>query len=1295
MTENSEPIYSPRENDIFIAYSPEDDFFAKRLEKAIIKLGRDPWIDTQDLPPGLKSDMAEAWEHIEVGIKNADVFVLILSPASIALKRNQQELELAAQYKKRLVTIVYQTVEESQLPNHLRTSEVSWLSVDPTQPTANIEEIAKTILHIHIHQRLLLRATEWHKSDRNPDFRLHGSDLEAVRRWFKQNVDRYPHLTRLQQHYIDESVKAEDKHPEPKQLDVFISYSRRDRAFAEALCHQLKKANLNIWVDWENIPIAADWRQEIREGIEAAHTFLFVISPDSVASTYCHDEIAQAVGNNKRVISIVYRKDYERSWFDKVSALATIRRHNWLHCHSVDYLAHTTPKLIQAINTDLDYVKAHTRLLLQAIEWKTQERREEFLLRKTELIAAQQILLKGKSIEHQWISQGRIERLPSIPLPTELQEEFVRESAELEAKIAQQEKKRQRRIQVLAGTAIFFLGLTVFAIFGQIQAQNRQIEALVSSIEGVQELDALINGLRAGQELDRWGWIIERLEPDLRVRVVTALQQQVYNLRELNRLEGHQAAVFNVSHSPDGQLIASASDDGTVKLWNRQGQQVATLRHEMESERRPSVVHVAFNPGVVSNTYTLASAGSGHRVYLWKIRPTARGDWSAELAQTLEASEVSEASTSETSSSNLMKRVFSLSFSQGGQVLATGSSDGFVTLWQRQPSGQFDQPLRIAHNNNSSVLSLSFSRSSRGEIKLAAADAEGLIRVFTSNDFFKSYETLQELRHPGQVLSLAFSSDGQTLVSAGDSGILKVWASEGTGELIQTLEGHERTVYRVAFSPDDRTIASVGEDGSVRLWRREGTTWQNPVDSRVLRGHQAPVYRVQFSPNGQTIATAGADDVVRLWTWDGTLLDSLEGHQDEVLSIEFSSDGRALVSSSRDKTIRFWKIDSSINVLPHAYRVYDLSFTSDGRVMASSGQDTIRLWRTSDGTPLLNEPIRQEGTISSISFAPGGDMASIEGQLLAATGQDGDINLWTLERTVTGYRTRQIPGQEDLRHDKSVHSVSFSPDGQLLASAGVDGMVKIWRLEAIGDSYKATLIEELQAFKGTVRTVSFSPNGELLAAAGQFGFVQVWQLERQKDTLETRSLYTLQEHQGTVTSVSFAPNSRVLASGSSDGTIRLWNLSGTLPQSQVLRGHGDEVLKVSFNPTGAYLASASRDDTVRLWTLEGHLITTLREHRREVSSIGFSPDGKLLASASFDARALLWQLSENFDLSKFLLEGCRLAHDYLVTTAQSDSMAAMQYRDALAEVRTYCQDSLSPEDMQRGVLQPEIKEPTN
>ncbi|WP_416676217.1 TIR domain-containing protein [Egbenema bharatensis] len=1278
MIENSEPIYNPRENDIFIAYSPEDDFFAKRLEKAIIKLGRDPWIDTQDLPPGLKSEMPEAWNHIEVGIKNADVFVLIISPASIALQRNQQELKLAAQYRKRLVPIAYQPVDPTQIPACLAADDVTWLTVDPDDPTAQIEETAKTILHIHIHQRLLMRALVWDQQGQSFTGLLAGTDLEAVQQWFDENTQRQPHLTELQQIYLTISRRAEARQDHLKQLDVFVSYSRRDREFAEALCDQLKQANLNIWVDWENIPIAADWRQEIQEGIEAAHTFLFIISPDSVASPYCHDEVTQAVSNNKRVISIVYRQDYDRIWFNQVPALSTIRRHNWLHCHSLARLEHTTPKLIHAINTDLDYVKAHTRLLLQAIEWKTQERREEFLLRKTELSNAQALIAQGRAIGHQW------HKLSATPLPTPLQEEFVSESARVEAAIEQQERKRLQRLRLLAGAVIVFLGLSVSAIAGQVQAQNRQIEALVSSIEGVRELDALINGLRAGQELDRWGWIIERLEPDLRVRVVTALQQQVYNLRELNRLEGHEDQIFNTSISPDGRLIASASADGTVRLWDGQGQPIQVLNHRQETGR-PSVVHVSFNPGVESGTYTLVSAGDGQTVSVWKIKRSAEGRWTAQLDQELAVSEAVRAGS--------FDRIFSLSFSQGGQILAAASSEGTVTLWRRNSAGQFDLAHRIELGDRSAVLSLGFSQSERGEIKLAAANIMGLIQVFTSRDGFQTYATSPPLQHGARVLHVAFSPYGRTIASAGDGGVIKLWSPDTGEQPIQELIGHEGTVNRVAFSPDDRTIASVGEDGSVRLWSRQADNWQGEVALNVLRGHRDPVYRVQFTPRGDLIATASADDSIRLWSLDGTLLDTLEGHQDEVLGIEFSRNNRVLVSSSKDKTLRLWKIDNPIRVLPHNYRVYDLSFTPDGMMMASSGQNTIRLWRTSDGAPLLAEPIQQDGIIHSISFAPRGDMSSSQGQLLAATRQDGMVNLWKLQRSEAGYAANPVSG-EDIKHDKNIYSIDFSANGQILASAGGDGTVKIWELQSTDDRYSATLLEELRGLNGAVRTVRFSPNGRMLAAAGDAGIISVWQLEGQGEDLRAHLLHSMTDHGRTVRSVSFSPNSQSLASASEDGTVRLWHLEGTMLQSRVLRGHSDAVLKVEFSPTGRYLASASQDDTVKLWTIEGTPITTLREHRREVSSIAFSPDGQTLASSSYDARALLWQLSDEFDLAAFLSQGCTLAHDYLLTSQYSVGMSSAQYQNGLKEVQRLCNQLVATEDHQP-ILYEQTKESDN
>jgi WD40 repeat protein len=1276
MTENSEPFYSPRENDIFISYSAEDDFVAKRLEKSIIKLGRDPWIDTQDLPPGMKSDMPEAWEYIELGIKNADIFVLILSPNSVASRRNQTELELAIQYQKRLIPVLYQPVAPETIPVVLKDRNVTWVYIESDEPTSNFEDVAKNILHIHIHQRLLDRVIEWYEGDQRADFLLYGTDLESVKQWFEKNQERKPYLTPLQRRYLDESSRANGKHLKPEQPDIFVSYSRKDRKFVEALCARLRVSGLNLWVDWENIPIAADWRQEIQEGIENAHTFLWIISPDSVASPYCQDEVTRAVNLNKRTIAVVWRSNYDRDRFNH-PALAAMKRYNWLYCESFEQLGSTVAALIRAINTDLEYVKAHTRLLLQAIDWKNQDRREEFLLRKTELIAAQQLLLRGREIEQNWLQQGKLEKLPPIPLPTLLQQELVEESTRVETEHLRTERKRQFRIRILLSALLFFLGLTAIAIAGQFKALNREVEALVSSLEGVRELDALVNGLRAGQQLDRWGWAIERFAPNLRVRVVTALQQQIYSLREQNRLTGHQGPVYNVSYSPDGKLMASASEDGTVKLWNRQGELIQTLQTQPAAERKiASVVHVVFNPGIEANTYTLASAGDGGTINIWKIRPK-YGTWVAELDQPLPIFKANATAD----------RIFSLSFSQGGQVLSASVGNS-VNLWRRNENGRFKQLTSLQHGANTQVLSVSFGRFSREGQTLASADSSGIIKVITSRDLFSTY-SVSELKHGSRVLYLSFSPEGQTLASAGDDATVKLWMPAVSTAPVQVLKGHEAGIYRVMFSPSGKTIASASADGSVRLWTQTENAWKNPPSSTALRGHLDDVYRVVFSPNRPMVATAGADDTVKLWALDGTLLDSLEGHEDEILSLEFSKDGNALVSSSRDKTIRLWKIDNPIQVLPHSNRVYDVSFTADGKMLASSGQGTIRLWRTQDGEPLLQQPIEQPGSsIASISFAP--PLTRSGEHLLAASSEDGTIHLWVIQRSTTGYAVTEV-GTLHKVHNGAIRSISLSSDGRLLASAGLDGVVNLWQLQADGDRYKAVRLKRsAEGYGRAAYSVSFSPNGHLLASAGQSGTIHLWRLQFLADTdrYKITPLRSLKGHAAAVYSLSFSPDNHTLASASQDRTARLWELEGMLPSSKTLTGHGDEVLKVSFSPNGELLATAGRDDTVKLWTKAGQLITTLRGHRREVSSIQFSPDSRTLASASYDAKVLLWQLTSNFDLSQFLVQGCNLAQNYLITNGNSeDAASSSQYRETFAEVRSYCQGVTRVEEPRQSLEQ--------
>ena len=258
--------------------------------------------------------------------------------------------------------------------------------------------------------------------------------------------------------------------------DVFISYSRTDKDFVQRLFAALETSGRDAWVDWEDIPFTADWWSEIKSGIEAANTFIFVVTPNSLSSAVCALEVAHAISNNKRLIPIVRATVDEQKTFEQLAAYAVdenmsahlagrrleevaqqnwkeLSRHNWIFFDKDDRFTPSFQALLTAIDTDLDYVRDHTRTLMRAHEWDRSGRNPSFLLRGTDLRHAEN-----------WSAQGR----SSDPKPTGLQLVYILDSRRAE-------RRRQRNL--LAGVTVALgvsIGLAVlsFILFRSSQANE-------------------------------------------------------------------------------------------------------------------------------------------------------------------------------------------------------------------------------------------------------------------------------------------------------------------------------------------------------------------------------------------------------------------------------------------------------------------------------------------------------------------------------------------------------------------------------------------------------------------------------------------------------------------------------------------------------------------------------------------------------------------------------------------------------------------------------------------------------
>ncbi|MEQ9354013.1 TIR domain-containing protein [Coleofasciculus chthonoplastes] len=1080
---------------VFLAYAEADKGVMQQIRNRLWREGFTVWTNQTDIQTGEVFQ-----EAIHRGIEAADNLVYLLSPDSVTSEYCQQEVDYALSLNKRIIPIKVGVFANEKIPSVLRDLQYIDLTDNIQDEDYHLDEsqlvriLYQDATYYHEHKLLLTKALKWERQHRNPSILLRGYNLRQGEAWLKvaEQRNQHPPIPLIAE-FISESLRQ----PPGLSLDVFISYSRSDSDFARKLNEALQIQGKTTWFDQESIASGADFQQEIYRGIENSDNFLFILSPRAVNSPYCADEVEYAAKLNKRFVTVLH---IPVNLAELHPELAKVQ---WIdfNQNQREFNANFN-QLVRTLETDRDHVHNHTKWSQRALEWEKKGKSEDLLLRGNEFAIAETWLIEAEEQKKQ-------------PKPTALQTQYIQASqAAIQAGIVK-EKRRVMILRSLLGlvSAAFVVsvgaGVVAFSQYHKAEylrriAEKEKLIALSNASEALfisdQKFQALLAALKAGTTLKFTNGKLG--EPQIKADIMTALQQAIYWVRERNQLEGHTEQLWHVTFSPDGKIIATASQDGTVKLWNPEGEELQTLKgHE------GTVFAVRFSP----DGQMLATAGGDKTVKLWtvegQLKQTLIGHSAAvrDVKFTPDGQRIISGSEDQTvklwttdgqlrqTLTDHRDRINRIAVSPNGQHFATASDDKTVNLWTIE--GQLRQTFT---GHTGAVWGVSFSPDGK---TIATASNDKTVKLWNQDGTL--FKTLTG--HTDGVLTVSFSPNGERIASGGYDQTVKLWNRDGN--LVDTLSGHTNLISSLSFSPDSQTLASASFDHSAKLWQVAG------VGLQTLSGHDNWIFSLAFSPDGKRLATASRDNTVKLWTRTGQLITTLKQHQEAVWSVNFSPDGQTLATASNDRTAKLWNPQGNLlkTLIGHQRGVLGVSFSPDGQTIATASDDqTAKLW-TIDGEE--QQTLKgHKGTVNQVRFSP-------DGQTIATASSDQTVKLWhrqgTLLNTLTG-------------HSGVVVDVNFSPDGQTIATASRDSTAKLWERQG-------NLLTTLIGHGDDVQAIAFSPGGQMIATASNDQTVKLW-------TIEGKLVQTLTGIGGAVMDVQFSPDGQTLASASTNHQAILWDL---------------------------------------------------------------------------------------------------------------------------------------------------------
>ena len=941
--------------------------------------------------------------------------------------------------------------------------------------------------------------------------------------------------------------------------DVFVSYAREDKEFVE---QQLTKAlaahGKDVWIDVEDIRGgASDWRASVWAGIESATVMVFVLTPDSLASTVCGEEVQRGDELNKRIIPVLRRS------VEGLELPPALSRPNWILARPEDDFDTSVAALIDALELDEAWVEQHARLSQRTGEWLRHNRDGSYLLRGSDLDDAER-----------WLDEQAGHR----EAPTAEQITYITASRRAAA---------QRLRALLASVALALVItaiLAVVALFQRERAIDRERTALAqaAAAQSIAELS------RDPEESLRDALEAVDIRPDA-PEAVYALRRAVSTAGWTSMFrpdESSVARLLDVEFSEDGGRVATAGSDGTVDVWDtRTGQRVTdftsggkvhTVQFSVDGRQvlTASVGGLAetwdsssgerlhqFKTG--SQDASSATWGAGGRRILtvsprggivWDARgalirrlPSERGN-PGRIRMSLDGRHAVTAGKDGTAllwdlatdtrvtlpGSKMDPLVFSLLSRKGGRIVTVYSSGAFC-VWDdgRPPSKRFCEA-----GSGSSDADLS-----RDGRRVLRADRAGVVEVWDT----ASEGRIARLPTGGTVSTAQFDRSGEYVVTGGDDGTARVWHVRSQ-QRVALLRGHTRAVRRARFSPDGMEVATVSDDGSARLWRARPQTPSDPAWQRADS--------TAFSPNSRDVLVVrGRRHAV--WNSDTGRIVPLEGGITVPDRLAWSC-GRAAGCSPWDPDGRF--------------------------VAGGDGDGGAVVWnaRTGKVAQRLGEPA---GNVMGAEFSPDGD------RLLVVDGNQKTATIWNL---ITDRLWRTVPAERAAR--AGLFSARFVPNPLRVLTVDTSEHAKLSdpatgaTIALPGNVYPPAVAASLDGGHIALGTTG----GELYVLSGTGGLPRTSRVTDKG-----------------VNTVAFDRAGKAIATGAQTGTATAWD--ARMLTATPLRALGGEVTGATFSPNGG-LVLVTSGVTARLWDQALRRVIVELPRTRDVQA-EFSPDGSRIVVA--------------------------------------------------------------------------------